>query len=571
MVLGGFLAGMPARAGTLAEEHESLRERLEQAESRIASAKARRLDAPLARAEVDASIAQMALDTASLLMTMQEAPPRISLWLEKAKEHVLRSTLETMPSRTVEARGVFLDAGSLPKTPQGIHDLVERLAKAHFNMILPEVFRRGYTLYPSRYTERDPEFAQAPPDLLQTLLDEAHRYGMEVHPWVWTFRVHSPGFGNPVLSRFPALAARSEKTVDPRFLSPGDPRAREWVYNMLSELIDHYDIDGLMLDYIRYDEETPDDWSSRTYFSQDFQARYGSFPTFPLKPNSADWLDYQLWREEQVNQSVQTIAQRLKTKNPQLQLSAATFRGELYARLAKMQNWRHWSNNGWVDIVTSMLYTSRTDDLGRWIDGETDRGTRSNLLYPILGPHRMRDRMRETLEQVDYLNQKQQPGVLIFALAHLDPQIIEALADGPFRRTALPPHRNLILAVRRTLVELDNDYCATIQDASDWDLTASMAMFRAELKKLARSLPTQSAPYYQNAALTLRIQSLQALVRELVAARHVSGPVANEIDHRLGYALTLVQANAQRVGATRYVPTLLPRQFPTVDTREVRD
>lgn len=555
-----------------AQAHDSaamLRARLDQAEARVVTAQARMLDAPVARAEVEITLAKMALDTAGMLAAMKEDPARIAEWEQKAQDSLSRALVDSLPSRSVEARGMFVDAGSLPKTAQGIRDLVDRLAQAHFNMILPEVIRRGYTLYPSAFTERDPEFAGLDVDPVGLLVTEAHRHGIEVHPWVWTFRVRSPGFGNPVLARLPALAARSERTTEPRFLSPADPESREYVYGLVDELTSRYDLDGLCLDYIRYDEETPDDWISQTRFSFDYRARHGHFPAMPVAPFSADWVEYQLWREEQVNQTVRALSQRLHARFPGFQLSVATFRGEKYARLNKMQDWRHWSDNAWADVVTSMLYTPRPQDLGTWLDWETDHGKRSNLLYAILGPLRMDDPVRETLLECEVLNQRQNPGVLLFSLGHMTPELWDALGQGPFRRPAMVPHRHVMLAVRHQLVEVDDDYLGPIQDGADFDLAATVAVLRTEIKKVARSLPLDQAPFWQNGALTDRLEGLKSLARQMVTTHHLPEPVADELAHRVDYAEALVRANAQHLAATRYVPATLPPGSP--ETNEARD
>ncbi|HEY9899397.1 MAG TPA: family 10 glycosylhydrolase [Pantanalinema sp.] len=571
LTLGSALAA-PAFAGPLENRLSVLRERHAKIESRLSFARSRMLDVPAERAEVDLAVGKMALDTAGLLLEMREDPKRVQGWLDKAGERLDASYLGTLPSRGVEARGLFIDMSSLPRTREGIRELVGRLSRANFNMIIPEVFRRGYTLYPSRFTDKDPEFAGLDFDPFRTLVSEAHQAGIEVHPWIWTFRVKSPGFGDPVLSRLPALAARSARTTEPRFLSPADPRAREWVFGLVDELIDRYDVDGLLLDYIRYDEETPDDWISQTTFGLEHYARHGVFPPSPIKPNTPAWIEYQLWREQQVNLTVQTIAQRLKLKNPDLQLSVSTFRGERYGRLNKMQHWRHWSNNGWTDFVTSMLYTAKTSDLGTWLNWETDAGSRTNLLYAILGPHRMTDPIPQTLEQIEFLNQRQAPAVLFFALSHLKPGTLEALAAGPFRRPAMNPGRRLIPAARRVLSELDNAYLGPVQAGADEGTAASVAVLRGELKKIQRSLPLTATPYHQNAALVKRLEAVEALARQMAQQRVLSAPVSDEITHRLGYATVLVQANAQRLGATRSVPSSQPPASPPlIEAPEQRD
>lgn len=565
------LLARPALAESLDERRAAVRDRQAQAEAKISDARMRMLDVAIDQAEVDLTLSKMALDTASLLITMGEPPLRIEPWLNQARDRADKAVYDTLPSRTVEARGIFLDGGAIPHTREGIHLLIQRLAAAGFNMVLPEVFRRGYTLFPSRLAEKDPEFAAVPFDVLACLVSEAHRQGLEVHPWIWTFRVRSPGYGNPILNRFPALAARSARTNEPRFLSPADPRAREWVYALVDDMLDRYDLDGLMLDYIRYDEETPSDDTSQTTFSFDYFARHGTFPTLPGKVGSPLWQEYQLWREQQVNLTVETLSQHLHARNPRLQLSVATFRGERYARLAKMQNWRHWSDNGWVDFVTSMLYTARTSDLDTWLGWETDRHTRTNLLYPILGPHRMSDPLNQTLDQLSYLNDLNVPGALIFAYSHLAPGMLEALGAGPFRRPAMAPNGRPILAVRRLLLEIDQDYLAPIQATAPVEQAASMAVLRGELKKVQRSLPLDMAPYYPNAALSDRLKAISQLAHAMVDLHVLPRPVVEQVDHRLAYAQCLILANAQHLGATRFVPSSPPPVGSFPEPSEARD
>ncbi|MNY17648.1 hypothetical protein D3C86_1509760 [compost metagenome] len=174
----------------------------------------------------------------------------------------------------------------------------------------------------------------------------------------------------------------------------------------------------------------------------------------------------------------------------------------------------------------------------------------------------MDDPIPQTLEQIEYLNQRQSPAVLFFALAHLKPGMLEALEAGPFRKPAMNPGRKLIPAARRVLAELDNAYLGQVQAAADPGTAASVAVVRGELKKLQRSLPLTATPYHQNAALLDRLEAIKAIARQMTQDRVLSAPVGDEIAQRLDYAAVLVKANAQRLGATRFVPTSPPPASP---------
>lgn len=523
---------------------------LDRVESRLNDAKAAYLDVPISRATVSLSMAKMAYDTANLMVITNSNLAEAKNWVAKGDVYLREAGLSLLPSRGAETRGILIDAGSLPRTEKGVIELLDKLQAAHFNLIVPEVFRRGYTIYDSRFTDRDPDFKGAP-DVLGIAIREAHKRGMEVQPWIWTFRVKSPGFGNPVLDRLPALASRTDGK-ESRFLSAASPQAREYIYGLIKELDDRYDIDGLLMDYIRYDEEIPEDEVSRTQYSMEYQARYGKLPTWPIPKNTAQFVEWQLWREQQVNTAVQEISRMLKSRHPHFPVGVAVFRGEAYARLVKMQHWRHWSNNRWVDWAAPMLYTAKTEDLKTWLDWETDKHTRSNMLYPILGVHRFTS-PDNLVEEMGTLNEENEPGVMIFALAHFDLKLLDDLRMGPFREPATLPHRNLVRATRKTIAQAQF-YLTRVFSQGDFETAATAKMLHTELGAVAQSLPLGEAPYWQSSALVTRLQS----IKELAELAPFPVPVRKEFEHRVDYAIALATFNQYQLNGTRFVPSSLP-------------
>lgn len=575
----GVSAAMPAAFAAPPASLMTLRKDLNELDADLSTAQARMLDVPYSRITANLATARQALDTASLMAEMGDDAARAEAWLAQARQAMLQARLRLMPSRAVEARGIFLDAGALPKTPEGVRYLLSTLSKAGFNVVYPEVFRRGYTLYSSRLTEQDPEFRKSP-DLLKTLVSEAHALGMEVHPWIWTLRVRSPGFGNPVLDRLPALASRTPgpsseaapgATDTSRFLSAADPRARQWVGLLVDEMFSRYGFDGLMLDYIRYDETIPEDEISRTYFALDYFSKYGQYPPSPIPPNSQAAAEWQGWREEQVNLLVKDVSERLKRKNPKLIISASTFRGESFARLTKMQHWRHWSNNRWVNVVTSMLYTAKTEDLASWLSWETDNYKRPNLLYPVLGPHRMNDASWESLAQIRLLQQKNQPGVIFFAMSHMRPGLLSTLAEGPFRRKAMLPHRNAALGAKRVLQDLDGTYLRQLIANGDFDVSASSRALSQEVQAISSMIPSQDVPFAGSAPVISRMDEFKVLSNALVTRKQLSGAIAQELNERMAYAQGLMRANAHDVAVRGFIPSTRPPIEVKVDLNEVRD
>ncbi|MEB3197134.1 MAG: family 10 glycosylhydrolase [Candidatus Sericytochromatia bacterium] len=523
---------------------------LKRIEGRLESARVAHLDVPLARAGVSLSMAKMAIETAALTLRTGGAQTEVRAWLTRGEGYLREAALHLLPSRGAETRGILLDASSLPRSESGIVALVQQFARAHFNVLLPEVCRRGYAIYPSQLLDRDPDFRQDL-DVLQVLIREAHRRGMEVHPWIWTFRVRSPGFGNPLLGHLPALAARAEGK-ESRFLSAAHPDARDFVLRAVEELTRHYDVDGLLLDYIRYDEAIPEDEVSKTQFALAYHAQHGVYPPDPLPADSPLRLEWQLWREQQVHTTVQEIAARARVHRPHLAISAAVFRGEAYARAAKLQNWRHWMDNAWIDWPSPMLYTGKTQELSRWLSWETDRHTRRNLLVPILGLHRF-DQPSDLFEQWAELRAEHVPGGFLFALGHFDLARLEDLRAGPFREPALLPHRSFPRAVRKTLAQV-MQHLRLVHAQGDFEAAATALMLHEEVQRISQSLPLRDRVYYQAPALRERLRQVRSM------AELAPWPLAarREFLSRMLYADALLAANQHRVEANRYVPPAPP-------------
>lgn len=534
----------------LRDRIDQLKTSLTTLERELRTAREAALDAPLDRAAASLQLGRSYLDHADLLRTLRADNERTAFWADMSEFTLREAALHMMPSRSVEARGILLDSDSIPKTLPEVRTLVKQIAAARFNILIPEVVRRGYAVYPTRWLERDPEFAAAP-DVFSELVKEAHRHGLEVHPWIWAFRVRSyddkNDYGNPVLSRLPGLAARSESTVKPRFLSPAAQGSREFVLHTVQDLIDRYDVDGLFLDYIRYDEETPDDWISQTNYRLE---RIGLGEPWA----EPDRRDYQLWREDKVNRVVADLSAMMRARSRTVALSAATFRGESYARRTKLQNWRHWADNAWLTYATSMLYSRESRDVEGWINQETDGGRRPQLFYPILGVHRMEDPARDLLDQVRVVRQQAQAGVLVFALGHLPKSLLADLARGPFRMAAVSPHRNPVGAARMVLKELGEQYLPRHAGSSDWGTVAAARVLAVEINSIVKTMPN-IGPYYQSAALIERLAGLQDVATRL---ERVNPAFQTEVALRLKYASSLIRSHAHRIETTRYVPPSPP-------------
>lgn len=488
-----------------------------------------------------------------------------------------------MPSRSVEMRGALVNMDLIPPEPEGIRARIRQLKEAGFNTLFPEVFRRGFALYPNRLTEQELQYARKGADPLRQFVQIAHEEGLLVLPWIWAFRILSPDLAtrNPILEHLPALRAEpldgkgytsSDENVENEtraFISPAAEEWRQLLIGTLADLSARYPIEGYLLDYIRYGNNQTEDQLSQTRFQLDYFRKVGQFPPAridPLGPLQEDW---HLWREEQVNRLVKDLRLQMAGFNPALALGAAVFRNEVNARNTKMQNWRHWSNNNWLDFVAPMMYARTIEELDLWLDWET-QGGRADLLYPILGAHQTQRKASEIFNQLGLLQARHIPGVNIFAVRNLSPETLRLLKAGPFRVPARVPHTNLPGAIQAQLKDLR----AWLMLPGDAEKGLAPVPRHPGLQgmvyQLAAMIQTLEGASFRNgkvnaAQITGWMLQLQT---ELQNQRALPAGLSKEIQFRLGYAQALAQVfAAHEPGSFSYRPPTSP---PSVILPEAR-
>lgn len=161
-------------------------------------------------------------------------------------------------------------------------------------------------------------------DPLQDLLTEAHSRGLKVKAWVpqfhdqvaclkdstWPMQALVGGVVSPYTGRPSGTAY---------FVNPCSPAVQAYEQSIIEEIVAHYAVDGLVLDWIRFDDWNMD-MSAATRAA--YQAATGG--TDPLAINlstdNADRRSWQAWRTDQIAAHVRAIRTRVNTLKPGLPL-----------------------------------------------------------------------------------------------------------------------------------------------------------------------------------------------------------------------------------------------------------
>lgn len=345
-----------------------------------------------------------------------------------------------------EIRAVWLNADALPVSKADASDLMEKYSKANINIIFPEVICRGYSVYMSNLISRDPRFINKP-DPLALLIPEAHKRGIEIHPWVWVFRAGYTKDRGWILNNHTDWVELDKYGDDLSangglWISPAIPEARQFLIDVFSELVRKYAVDGLHLDYIRYESQSPTPYGYNNISQEIFTEIYNKEAS-KLNRLSQDWIDWQLYREDLVNTFVHTVSLRMRYLKPDLKLSAAVAPDITFARMTLLQNWRHWVNNRWIDFITPMAYFSENDKL-RNAAKLTVSSTDGKVPVAIgLGLHLMKTKPEMAGEQTVIAREEGCFGQALFAASYLTQDILDRLTIGPYSKRSPLPFRNI--------------------------------------------------------------------------------------------------------------------------------
>ncbi len=255
------------------------------------------------------------------------------------------------------------------KSAADIARIMDNCRGAGFNTVLFQVRGNGTVFYRSKMEPwadelggRDPGF-----DPLAVACREARRRGLSLHAWVNVM----PGWRGDKPPRNPRQLYRARPEWFLRdesgrrqplgwynSLNPSYPDVRKYLVKLCREIVEHYPIDGLHLDYIRF----PNEWHA-SYLPR---RRVPDYPRDPRTlalfrratgqtPQSAP-RQWDAWRTEQVTRVVRDIRSMMRSARPGLNLSAAVGASPKEAKRRHFQDSRRWLAEGLLDAVYPMNY-----------------------------------------------------------------------------------------------------------------------------------------------------------------------------------------------------------------------
>jgi uncharacterized lipoprotein YddW (UPF0748 family) len=465
-----------------------------------------------------------------------------------AHHAALQALALTTTSPQVEGRAIWLDRGSIIACggPEGLKKRMQKLHQAGINIVYFETINAGFPIYPSKLVRRNPLVNGWDP--LKVAVDEGHRQGMEVHAWVWAFAVGNrrhnavinqpDDYAGPILTEGGMMgeALRNHDgglSVDSHqhefWLSPASPKARDFLLNLYKEVVTHYDVDGLQLDYIRYPFQTSGNRMGYEAIGRErFAQSTGQSLDSSDEYSSRVWT---AWKTYQVSSFVQQVSTTLKKLKPELKLSAAVFPMRREARIAAIQqDWETWIDNGWIDTLSPMSYTSDPARLQEMFEYVQNSPHKHPMVYPGIALHRLDG--GQLVQHLEALRQKGGLGTTFFAGTYLDDDKANTLAAGPYKQAdSLAPHHDVVKSLQAIVADYGSKLAILRQKGVLKEMSAQqLDGLQAALQHLADALVAVGSGRPFSGISLPKLQAAQRCLSEL-QAQSQSWSKADKLSH----------------------------------------
>ena len=266
-------------------------------------------------------------------------------------------------------------------------------------------------------------------DFLAVLIDEAHRRGMTVHP------VICPGRDLRLegeIKDHPEWLIRGMKGEIYPNLNLASPGARAWVLREIAGALEH-GVDGIHLDYIRFPISQNFSYDAETVAA--FRKEFGQSPLEGAHDSgSMIWCEWIKWNAAQVTTLVSSVRQFLANSGKTVVLSAAVFPDRGIAPVEIGQDWARWAEDGLVDVLCPMLYTSDVRLFRAYVREAVRVGKGHARIYAgiaCVSSHN-KNTPDGVVQEVAIAREEGADGVAFFSGYSLGPEFRAALASAVF-------------------------------------------------------------------------------------------------------------------------------------------
>ncbi len=264
-----------------------------------------------------------------------------------------------------EIRGVWITNNDLNilKDRTKVQEAVTQLKELNFNTVYPVVWNAGYVMYPSKVAKD----LQIQPfvfkgldghDILADLIDRSHRQNLLVIPW-FEFGFMTPDTSELALNKPGWLTQKQDGSTtsvtaagEVSWLNPFHPEVQQFIIDLLVELTNKYDIDG-----IQFDDHTslPQEFGYDKYTVALYTKETQKSP--PQDYKDPQWVN---WRANKITEFMVRLNNTVKQIKPNMIFSISPNYYD-YAYKFQLQDWLNWARLNIVDELVMQVYRENLD------------------------------------------------------------------------------------------------------------------------------------------------------------------------------------------------------------------
>ena len=117
-------------------------------------------------------------------------------------------------------------------------------------------------------------------------------------------------------------------------ISPCHPQARAWVISVMTEIVERYQPDGLLLDYLRFNNRP---MQLDPHGAADLEKQFG------VKPSAVRPQQLQQFKEACLTELMRDISVAARQRQPGIQLAIYSWGPHVTRNHRVAQNWRAWA------------------------------------------------------------------------------------------------------------------------------------------------------------------------------------------------------------------------------------
>jgi uncharacterized lipoprotein YddW (UPF0748 family) len=264
------------------------------------------------------------------------------------------------------------------KTPEGVEAVLDEVADAGIEAVIAQVIRRHDAYYRSGYLPATPDPGLAPGfDVLAALVEGGHARGLQIHAWFVVGHAYHHQYDGLDLPPDMAWVAHGpdsadswmtvghDGTVSREFFDVGLDAVHDHVAAIVEDLASRYEVDGVHLDYVRYDAQ-------HLGYHPDALAAFARETGRTDRPSPSD-RQWSQWRTDRTAELIARATATLERVRPGALLSAAVIAGGAgpssspggfagtRAAVHYFQDWPRWLAEDRVDFVLAMAYTRESN------------------------------------------------------------------------------------------------------------------------------------------------------------------------------------------------------------------